>query len=603
LVKAVSGKDALRQLLAREFALILLDVRMPGLDGFETARLIRARERSRLTPIIFLTAEMETDEMVAKGYSLGAVDYLIKPLAPEILRAKVKWFVERERTHDALRQSEQNFRNSLENSIDGMMVVDGGGLVVFANAVATRMFDRPLVPLLGAPIPLPIPAIPGQTTELEIVSSPGKIATVEIRMVPTAWQSEPARLFYIRDISERKQVEAEKGKLQMMSLQLQKSESLGRMAGAIGHHFNNQLQTVMLRLEMATTSLSQNTALVAGLSEAMQAARKAAEVSALMLTYIGKAQVEYEPLDISDVCLESLALLRVAMPPGIVLETDIPSPGPVISADANRIQQVLTNLMTNAWEARGDGLGIIRLTVKTVTAADIPTALRFPINYQVQGKSYACLEVADAGGGIAAKDSDKLFDPFFSTKFVGRGLGLPVVLGIVRSHNGVVTVENEPGRGSTFRVFIPESTEAVRPSPVHMRMAPVSENVRRGTTVLVVEDDEILRDTLALILEFSDYTVLTAEDGVAALESFRQHRDEIGCVVCDLTMPRMNGWETLTALRQLAPDLPVILASGYSEAQMMKGDHPERPQAFLHKPYEAKVLINAVNRVLTNKKE
>ena len=119
--------------------------------------------------------------------------------------------------------------------------------------------------------------------------------------------------------------------------------------------------------------------------------------------------------------------------------------------------------------------------------------------------------------------------------------------------------------------------------------------------MLVVEDDEMLRDTLAFMLECSDYTVLAAEDGVAAVEIFRQHGNEIGCVVCDLTMPRMNGWETLTALRQLAPDLPVILLSGYSEAQTMEGHHPERPQAFLRKPYEVKVLVKTINQVLAKK--
>ena len=131
-------------------------------------------------------------------------------------------------------------------------------------------------------------------------------------------------------------------------------------------------------------------------------------------------------------------------------------------------------------------------------------------------------------------------------------------------------------------------------------MSPIAKNVRRGTTVLVVEDEPIVRTTLALVLKHSGLSVLEAEDGVAAVEIFRQHRDEIGCVVCDLTMPRMNGWETLTALRQLLPGIGVILVSGYSEAQAMAGDHPERPVAFLQKPYETKVIITAINQILAH---
>ena len=403
------------------------------------------------------------------------------------------------------------------------------------------------------------------------------------------------------DITERKQAEAEKAKHEALNRQREKSESLGRMAGAIAHHFNNQLQTVILRLEMASTRLPQDRELVEGIAQAMQSARKAAEVSTLMLTYLGQSQFKHEPLDISEQCLESLSLLRAAMPKNVVLETNMPSSVPVISADANQIQKMLTHLLTNAWEACGDGRQLIRLSVKTVSAADISTALRFPFDYQTQETAYACLEVVDTGGGIATKDLEKLFDPFFSTKSAGRGLGLPVVLGIARTNNGVVTVESEPGRGSVFRIFFPVSTEAAPPKRVHVPVEPVSENVQLGATVLVVEDDEMLRDTLALTLKCCKYTVLAAEDGIAAVEIFRQHQGEIGCVLCDVTMPGMSGWETLTALRQLSPNLPVILLSGYSETQMMEGHHPELPQAFLRKPYEVKVLVKTINQVLAKK--
>ncbi len=434
--------------------------------------------------------------------------------------------------------------------------------------------------------------------ELEIITAKGNLRSVHV-----SGKADPEhnRVYgFIQDITARKQAEAEKEKLEEQNRQLQKSESLGRMAGAIAHHFNNQLQAVMLSLEMATSNLPRNAEPIDGLSEAMQSARKAAEVSTLMLTYLGHSQGKHEPLDLAEVCRRSLVLLRAALPRSVVWETDLPAPGPGIRANASQVQQVLTNLVSNASEASGDGRGVIRLSVKTVAVADIPTARRFPIDYRPQQKTYACLEVADAGCGVAAKDIDKLFDPFFSTKFTGRGLGLPVVLGIARSHDGVVTVESESGRGSTFRVFFPMSAEAVPQKPVHVQGGPSPENVRRGATVLVVEDEPAVRKTLALVLKRSGFSVFEAEDGVVAVAVFQQHRNEINCVVCDLTMPRMNGWETLAALRKLVPSIPVILASGYSEAEVMEGDHPERPQAFLHKPYESKVLINAINQVLAS---
>jgi len=400
------------------------------------------------------------------------------------------------------------------------------------------------------------------------------------------------------DITGQKQVEAEKEKLEAQNRQLQKSESLGRMAGAIAHYFNNQLGAVIGNLEMATYELPKGSGPVSWLAEAMQAAEKAAEMSGLMLTYLGQTFGKREPLDLSEVCRQTLANLQIIMPGNVVLETDLSSPGPVISTNANRIQQVLINLATNAWEAFGEGRGTIQINLKTVSSSEIPVSHRFPIDWQPQDHAYACLEVMDGGCGIASKDIEKLFDPFFSSKFTGRGLGLPVVLGIVKAHDGAVTVESELGRGSRFRVFLPESAEEVQRKPDEALQPLATEG---GGTVLVVEDDPMVRNIAAAMITHLGFSVIVARDGVDAVEVFGQHRDEIRCVLCDLTMPRMNGWETLTALRELVPGIPVILASGYDEAQVMEGDHPELPQAFLGKPYKHKELSDAINHALTSK--
>ena len=408
------------------------------------------------------------------------------------------------------------------------------------------------------------------------------------------------RIWTFRDITERKRVEDAKEKLELQNQQLQKSESLGRMAGAIAHHFNNQLQVVMMNLQMAIDELPKNAGPVENLSEAMLSARKAAKVSIQMLTYLGQTTAKGEPLDLSDACQRHLPMLRSVMPQNVVLETNLPSPGPAINANTNQIQQILTNLLTNACEAMGEARGVTRLTVKTVPTADIPAVNRFPIDFHLQGVAYACLEMVDSACGIAAENIDKLFDPFFSTKFTGRGLGLSVVLGIVRAHEGCVTVESQLGKGSVFSVFLPMLAEAIPQKPIQVAQSPKAAG---GGTVLVVDDEPTLRRAVSLALKRSGFTVLAAADGVEALEVFEQHRDEIRCVLCDLTMPRMNGWDTLTALRKLVPDIPVILASGYSEAQVMDGEHPELPQAFLSKPYELPTLRDVIVRVMKNPKE
>jgi signal transduction histidine kinase len=258
----------------------------------------------------------------------------------------------------------------------------------------------------------------------------------------------------------KNQAEAEKAVLEAQNRQLQKAESLGRMASAIVHHFNNMLQAIMGNMQMAIRQLPQDSGSVKNMTAAMQAAREAEAITNQTMTYLGDTSDKPEPLDLCDLCRLGLPLLQAAIPKNVILETDLPSRGPTITANVNQMQQVLTNLVTNAWEAVGDGQGIIYLRVKTVSAADIPS-IHSPTDWQPQDSLYGCLEVTDTGSGIAESDIENLFDPIFSSKFIGRGLGLSVVLGIAKAHHGAVAVQSELGQGSTFSVFLPASAENV----------------------------------------------------------------------------------------------------------------------------------------------
>ena len=402
------------------------------------------------------------------------------------------------------------------------------------------------------------------------------------------------------DITERKLAEIGKARFEALNRQLQKAASLGRMAGAIAHNFNNQIQAVMGNLEMAMDDLPRGKNPIDALNESMQAARKAAEVGKLMLTYLGQTPGNHQPIDLSDACRQSLTLLQAAVPKDVILTADIPSSGPVIRANAGQIQQLLTNLVTNAWEAVGGKKGTVALTVKTVSQMNISATMRFPIDWQPIERNYVCLEVADAGCGITCEDIENLFDPFYSTKFTGRGMGLSIVLGIVKAHNGGITVVSELGQGSIFRVYFPLSAEEVRRQPDKPIQSP---EIQAGGTVLLIEDEELVRKMTRTRLTHLGYRVIEAKDGIEALETFQQHQDEIRCVLSDLTMPRMDGWETLAALRKLSPDIPVILSSGYDEAQVMADEHPERPNAFLGKPHRLQDLKDTICHTLAEKKK
>jgi two-component system, cell cycle sensor histidine kinase and response regulator CckA len=304
------------------------------------------------------------------------------------------------------------------------------------------------------------------TCELRMVKMDGAPFWVRLEAVAAIdTDGAPVSHVLISDITDKKRVEAETAELEAQNRQLQKAESLGRMAGAIAHHFNNQLQVVTGNLELAIINLPPGSDAVDNINDAIKASNRATEVSSLMLTYLGQSPGKHKPIDLSETCRRSLILLQAAASNRTLLRTDFPSSGPVVLGNAGQIMQVLANLVTNAWESADNYRIDIGLTIKTVSQPRMPALKRFPIDWQPRDPAYACLKVSDTGCGIPEKDFEKIFDPFFSTKFTGRGLGLSVVLGIIRTHHGAVTVESKPDRGSTFRVYFPMSVEEVFRQP------------------------------------------------------------------------------------------------------------------------------------------
>ncbi len=238
-------------------------------------------------------------------------------------------------------------------------------------------------------------------------------------------------------------------------LHLQKAESLGRMAGAVAHHYNNLLTVVMGNLDMALIDLPEDCEPAASLTQAMEAARRASKLGSMMLAYLGQTNAPRKRLDLSRTCKGFLTALQADMPSHIILEADLQETGPAVTANARQIQQILEFLVTNAWEAMGDKTGSVYLGMRRVCSTEIATAHRYPMDFQPGKTDYACMEVTDTGAGIPENDIDKIFEPFYSTKFTGRGLGLPVALGAVKTHSGCMTVATRPGRGTRIMVFLP----------------------------------------------------------------------------------------------------------------------------------------------------
>lgn len=262
-------------------------------------------------------------------------------------------------------------------------------------------------------------------------------------------QDRPLRIVgSLRDITERKRMEAE-------NLRLQKSESLDRMAGAIAHLFNNSLTVILGNLDLAAEMLEAESPIDEHLSEAWDAARRASEISSLLLTYLGQDVNTVRPVHLAEACREHLPLLRALLPASIHLETDLPAAGPTVQANSGQLQQILISLFTNALEAMTGETGTIALAVRTVSTKAVPVTHIVPGDWRCDQAEMACLEVSDTGKGISPSHRKNLFDPFFTTKFTGRGMGLAVALGIVKGWGGMIATQSTEGNGTTFQIFLP----------------------------------------------------------------------------------------------------------------------------------------------------
>jgi len=257
------------------------------------------------------------------------------------------------------------------------------------------------------------------------------------------------------NITERKQLEKEQLYLHNQLKQTAKAESLGLMAGAIAHNFNNILAAVVGNLELALDMQQDGDDIYPTVKNALSAAWRASEISSIMLTYLGQTIPEKQRADFSSICTHNFQQIDQAKPIGTEIITDFPSPGPLVKVDSKQIRQVLSHLVFNAWEAMEDKPGNIHISICVVRSSEIGARFRFPLGWQPEDGNYACLTVADEGCGITDEDIEKIFDPFFTSKFPGRGMGLSVILGIIRSHDGAITVYSRIDEGTVFKVYIP----------------------------------------------------------------------------------------------------------------------------------------------------
>jgi len=392
------------------------------------------------------------------------------------------------------------------------------------------------------------------------------------------------------DITEIKETEDERRKLEAQIQHAQKLESLGVLAGGVAHDFNNLLVGMLGQGSMALEKLPAGDPVRDHVEKVVEAAERAAELSKRMLAYSGRGHFQTCATDLSSLVRDNLHLLEAAIPKNVTLSPSLSRTPTVVEADVGEIQQVLMNLVLNASEGIGEGRGTV--TVSTgfeEVSGETGRYSRFTATELGAGRHVA-LGVRDDGCGMDEATVSRMCDPFFTTKQVGRGLGLSAVVGIVRGHRGGIEVDSLPGRGSRVRLLFPalEEPEVAGASPTPSRAS--------GGTILVIDDEEVVRETARQALETYGWTVLVAASGAAGVAICQEKGPEIALVVLDFSMPGMGAEEALSEIRKICPGVRVLLSSGYDKEEAMRRFRGAELAGFLQKPYRPDGLLAEVRR-------
>jgi len=401
-------------------------------------------------------------------------------------------------------------------------------------------------------------------------------------------------LGYILDVTNQKRAEAERLEMERQFQHTQKLESLGVLASGVAHDFNNLLTAILGNLDLALLTISRNDPAAQPVRNAMLATRYAAGLTRQLLAYAGKGSYQVSAVNLTEIVQSMAAMLRVSVGKQARLELRLAPDLPVFQADPSHIQQIVLNLILNAAESLPSGKGTITLRTD-VCDCDEALLKRNRINNQAPPGRYLLLEVADTGCGMDESTQRRMFDPFFTTKAVGRGLGMSAILGIVRRHHGAIIVDSAPGCGTTITVLFP-------PSPVE-RDSSADRNQESSppapsTTVMVVDDEADVRDVTARLLTHLGFRVVVVADGASAIQALQEQSSEIACVLLDANLAGMDASTTLRELRALAPHIPVVVSSGYSQHEALQRFAGQTIEGFIQKPYQMSELYGVLQHAL-----
>lgn len=581
-----SGRDALRQLLRDDFAVILLDVYMPDLDGYETAALIRQRQQAARIPIIFLSAVNKETEHLMRGYEMGAVDYVFKPVDPIVLKSKVSVFVDLFNTHQRLEASEKRQASILralpmaiyeatEHGGEMVRKFRGGDLAHFLGreAEAVQRGERQWHDWVHPEdrsqlLREPEPGSDSVTVEYRWIGPQGVRHHILDQRVATGGGSGPRRWAgSLLDITERKELEAR-------LVHAGKLDALGQLTGGVAHDFNNLLAAMLGGINILQRRLALGERDQVIIDQMRHAATQGTELVRRMMAFARQQDLSPGSVDPAMLCDSVAGLVHHALGPNLKLNWDCLKGGPNLFADRGQLELALMNLIINARDAMPGG-GEISVAIESVKTAPVD-------------KPMLCIRVKDTGTGIPDGILAKVTEPFFTTKNVGKGtgLGLSMVSGFAHQSGGELRIQSTLGTGTTIEMILP-ATEAAPSEDVGPEQ-PGLEWIQ-GKMLLLIDDDDAVRTVLTEQFRDAGGIVEDFASGNAALAAIEQTEQAYDFILSDFAMPGIDGLETLKRLRKLAPGAVTALMTGNADDARLLKD-PGVP--VFRKPLNLKTLAN-----------
>ncbi len=599
--------DFLARLNAQAYDAVIAAYRIPGWSGMDAFQLLR---QSGIGIPCLLITEALGDEEAISCIQQGVSSYVLKDQLARLAQAvdcaicDQAWRVERLRVEESLRNSERHFRELVENATFGICSASVPGRFLQVNAALVRMLGYESKDELVGLSPLAVYLhVEDHARVIDEYTKTGRVSGLEVEWKRKDGSRIVACLsvhgvsdktgalqgleIFVEDVTEQRALEKQLH-------HAQKFEAIGQLAGGIAHDFNNVIGAVMGWAELGGEQAKGDARLAGYFNKIHSQAKRAAGLTRQLLAFARRQILEPQNVVLNTVVTDVLSLLEKVISKNIEIETLLAVDLANVRADSSQIEQVLMNLCLNARDAMPEG-GSLIIGTRNID-------LSHHASRATPGLSpglHVELTVTDTGTGIGSATIEHIFDPFFTTKEPGKGtgLGLATVFGIVHQHDGLVSVESEPGKGSTFRILLPAAAKAQ--VAAGLTPVPAPQELRGGAeTILIAEDHDGIRDMVHTALTDLGYHVLQVADGEEAVRVFQERAQDISLVVLDLTMPRLGGCEAAARIHALRPELPVIFTTGSAADNAARACVMEHGGVILHKPYDPHSLAHLVRDLL-----